>query len=104
MSEFRLSEEAEAELDSIWLYVARESGSIETATRVAEHITDRFWLLARHPQIGRKRDDDLRPGIRSFLAGDYVILHRVQSDEVVLILHVIHSSRDIAALLDEPNA
>ena len=103
MAEFRLSEEAEAELDEIWLYVARASGSIETATRVVENISDRFWLLARHPNIGRKRDDDLYPGIRSLLADDYVILHRVQSDDVVLILHVIHSSRDLAALLEEGN-
>lgn len=34
MSEFRLSPEAEAELDSIWMHIARESGSIEIATRV----------------------------------------------------------------------
>lgn len=104
MGEFRVSEEAEAELDDIWLYIARESGNIETATRVVEHISDRFWLLVRYPSIGRKRDDDLRPGIRSFPAGDYVILHRVESDKVILILHVIHSSRDIAALLGERNA
>ena len=34
MAEIRLSPEAEAELDEIWLYIARESGSIEVATRV----------------------------------------------------------------------
>jgi hypothetical protein len=34
---------AEAELDDIWLHIARESGSIDIATRVLECITDRFW-------------------------------------------------------------
>jgi plasmid stabilization system protein ParE len=63
MSEFRLSPEAEAELDAIWIRIARDSGSIDTATRVVEGIIERFWLLARYPYIGRRRDDDLGPGL-----------------------------------------
>jgi plasmid stabilization system protein ParE len=46
MSEFRLSPEAETELDDIWVYIARESGSIDVATRVGDGIAERFWLLA----------------------------------------------------------
>ncbi len=99
MSEFRLSPEAEAELDGIWIYVARESGSIDIATRVLESITERFWVLAQYPFVGRHRDHDLRPGLRSFVADDYVIIHRIVDDDVVLILHVVHGSRDLAALL-----
>jgi ATP-dependent DNA ligase len=49
MSEFRLSPEAEAELDGIWVHIARETGSIDIATRVLENLTERFWLLARYP-------------------------------------------------------
>ena len=97
MSEFRLSPEAEAELDGIWIHMARDSGSVDLATRVVEGINERFWLLARYPYIGRRRGD-LGPGVRSFAAGDYVILHRIVEDDVVLILHVVHGSRDIAAL------
>jgi len=47
VSEFRFAPAAEAELDGIWLYIVRESGSVELATRVVEGITQRFWLLAR---------------------------------------------------------
>lgn len=89
----RLSPEAESELDGIWLRVASESGSIESADRIIDAITDRFWLLARHPQIGRRRDD-LRSGLRSFSAEDYTILYRIDDDDV-LILHVVHGARDI---------
>lgn len=39
---FPLLPEAEAELDSIWLYVARESGSVEIANRLIDAITERF--------------------------------------------------------------
>ena len=98
MSEFRLAPEAEAELDDIWLYVARESGSIDIATRFVENITEHFWFLARYPYLGRARDEDLRPGLRSFPVGDYLIIHRIADDEVVLILHVVHGSRDIETL------
>jgi len=99
MSEFRLSPEAEAELDAIWLHIARGSGSIDIATQVVEKIGERFWLLARYPYLGRTRDDDLKPGLRSFPADDYVIIHRVEPDSTVLILHIFHGSRDIAGLL-----
>jgi toxin ParE1/3/4 len=99
VSGFRLSAEAEAELDDIWLYLARESGSIKLASRVVENITERFWLLARYPYLGRARDEDLRPSLRSFRADDYVIIHRIEADDAVLILHVIHGSRDIVTFL-----
>jgi toxin ParE1/3/4 len=99
MSEFRLSPEAEAELDGIWDYIARESGIVEVATRTVENIAERFWLLASYPHMGRRRDHDLRPGLRSLAAEDYVIIHRVLEGGVVLILHVLHGSRDIEAFL-----
>ena len=98
MSEFRLSPEAGAELDGIWIHMARASGSVDFATRVVEGINERFWLLARYPYMGRRRDD-LASDLRSFPAGDYVIIHRIVEDDVVAILHVVHGSRDVAALL-----
>jgi toxin ParE1/3/4 len=100
MGGFRLSPEAAADLDDIWLYVARESGSIDAANRLIDSLTVRFVLLARHPHIGRQRDADLRPGLRSFSVGEYVIIYRIQ-DEDVVILHVMRGSRDIAALWRE---
>ncbi len=99
MSEFRLAPEAEAELDGIWLHIARASGSVDIATSVVERITERFWLLARYPYLGRAQDEDLRPGLRSFPADDYVIIHRVDEDQAVLILHVVHGNRDVAAFI-----
>ena len=49
--------------------------------------------------IGRSRDDDLRPGLRSFHAGEYIIIYRVEDDEDVRILHVMRASRDVKVLL-----
>jgi toxin ParE1/3/4 len=91
------SPQADSDLDSIWYYVASESGSVEIADRLIDTITDRFFLLANYPNIGRSRDDDLRPGVRSFLVGEYVIIYRLR-DEDVLILRVLRGSRNIEAL------
>jgi plasmid stabilization system protein ParE len=51
----RVSPQAEADLDGVWYYVAKESGSIETANHLIDSITDRFFLLSRHPHLGRSR-------------------------------------------------
>jgi toxin ParE1/3/4 len=64
-------------------------------------ITNRFYLFAMHPNIGRARDRDLRPGLRSFAVGEYVIIYRIHEDDV-LVLRVLHGSRDIAALFGSP--
>jgi toxin ParE1/3/4 len=92
------SPEADRDLDDIWLYIARQSGSVDTAERLIDLITDRFFLLSRHPYLGRARDQDLRPGLRSFPVGAYVIVYRIQEADVV-ILRVLHGSRNITELL-----
>lgn len=62
-----------------------------------DSIAARFALLSHQPYIGRRHDEDLRPGVRSFVVGDYVIAYRVDGDNV-LILRVLRGSRDIEAL------
>ena len=85
-------------MDDIWYYIARESGSADIAERLVHSLTERFYLLARNPNIGRRRDDDLSLGVRSFPVGAYVILYRVERGDV-LIQHVVRGSRNLEALL-----
>ena len=73
MNEIRVSPEAEVQIDDIWLYVARESASVEIANRVIDGIAARFGLLARYPAAGRVRED-LGKGVRSFAADGYLIV------------------------------
>jgi plasmid stabilization system protein ParE len=70
----RVSPAAEHDLDDIWYYVAKESGSIEIANHLIDTITDRFFLLAGFPYIGRSRDNDFGIKCRSFAIGEYVII------------------------------
>ena len=98
--DFRVAPQAESDLDEIWYFLATESSNVDVADRVIDSITARFVLLARQPYIGRRRDEDLRPGVRSFVVGEYVIAYRVDGDNV-LILRVLRGSRDIEALFRE---
>lgn len=93
----RVAAEAETDLDDIWFYTAKASNSIEIANRLIDSITDTFFLLAKYPHLGRRRDQDLRPALRSFPVGTYVVIYRVERDKV-LILRVIRGSRNIEAL------
>jgi toxin ParE1/3/4 len=92
----RVAQRAEADLDDIWLYVARESSSIEIANRLIDSITDRFLTLAHFPYMGRSREEDFGPGYRSLPVGEYVIVYRVENEDV-LVLRVVHG-RQIEAL------
>ena len=99
----RLAPQAQADLDDIAYYVFVESGSIDTADRLIESITTRFRLLGTHPRAGRRRDD-LRPGLRGFPVGEYVILYRLDENDAV-ILRVMGGRMDIESVLqNEPPA
>jgi toxin ParE1/3/4 len=100
MKQLLLAPEAAEELEHIWRFIATESESLEVADRITETISDRFELLALNPYLGRRRDHDLRIGLRTFPVGNYLIVYRIE-DDAVLILHVIHGSRRIEALLGD---
>lgn len=70
---------------------------MEIADRVIDSLADRFYLVSIHPYIGRRRDEELRPGIRSFPVGNYVVLYRVE-DVDVFVLRVLHGRRNIESL------
>jgi toxin ParE1/3/4 len=94
---FRLAKRAEADLEDIAYYIAKESGSLDTARGVIESIMGRIHMLGANPYAGRARDEDLGPGRRSFPADRYIIVYRIAGQDV-LILRVAHSRRDIEAL------
>ena len=90
----RVSSRARSDLDDIWRHVVTEGGSESAADGVVDLITDRFLLLSDWPRLGRARND-LRRGLRSFPAGDYVIFYRITRAGGV-IQRVLHGHRDIA--------
>lgn len=92
MIKYRLAPLAKADLDGIWLYVARNAG-LETADRVIDSIADRFKMLAQMPRLGRLRPD-LGPAVRVFPAASYLIYYRERDRGGTLIARVFHAKRD----------
>jgi len=95
----RLAPQARAELSNIWTYIARESGNVAAADGVIDAITERFYLLAEFPHMGRARED-LQSGLRSFPVGQYVIIYTIDDGDVQ-ILHVFHGRQDIEGRLGQ---
>jgi toxin ParE1/3/4 len=93
----RIAPQAEADLDSIWLYVATESASVEIADRLIDSLTSRFLLLARHPYVGRSREHEFGPGMRSLAVSEYVIVYTIEA-EALAILRVVHGRRDLDSI------
>src|SRR5438270_12285864 len=96
----RIAPQAEADLDDIWLHVAKVSGNLDIATRLIDTISARFSFLAGFPYLGRARDEDFGAGSRSFAVGEYVIVYSVEADGVS-ILRVVHGRRDLKGIFDE---
>lgn len=88
---YRVSEDAERNLEEIFLYWASRA-SLETAERVIDRITERFWLLGEHPDAG-KAAGDIAAGVRCFPAGRYLIYYR-KTRRGTDILHIFHGARD----------
>ena len=94
MSEYSLDEQAEQDLDEIWLTIAEDSP--DAADRMIDRLTDSFVLLAGQPLIGRERPE-LAPNLHSFSVGSYVIFYRPTTAGVD-IARVLHGLRDINTL------
>jgi len=91
VSEAHISEKALDDLDEIWDYIARDSQA--AADRHIARLREKCQVLADNPGFGTRRDD-LRPGMRSFPVGSYLILFQRAADGIDVI-RVIHGYRDI---------
>jgi toxin ParE1/3/4 len=73
MSRSELTDRAEADLEDIWVHIARDSPA--DATRFINRILERCERLADMPGTGRSRSD-LGPNLRSVALGNYLIFYR----------------------------
>jgi len=82
---------SDEDLIAIWMHIAEDNPG--AADRVLDAIAQRWEQLARHPQSGMARDD-ITPGLRHLITGQYMTLYRIQ-DQGIEILRVIHGRRRI---------
>jgi len=94
MSNYSVSPQADKDLIEIWQFISQES--VEAADNLLDSFVEKFELIADHPQAGRTRSE-LARNLRSFPVGRYIIFYRLGRD-VVEIVRVLHSARDIYAI------
>jgi toxin ParE1/3/4 len=85
---------AQADIDEIWDYIARDS--VPNADRFVDRIERRFDLLPDNAGVGVARDD-LRPGLRRFTHARYLIYDRSIRGGIEVV-RVVHGARDESAL------
>jgi toxin ParE1/3/4 len=97
MSQIERRPRASADLSEVWEFLAEESE--ERADSFIDRIDAKFRTLATQPLMGRARPE-LGARIRSLAVPPYVIFYEPLADGV-LILRVLHGSRDIASQFDQ---
>jgi toxin ParE1/3/4 len=96
VAELFVSRRAKEELRQVWRYIAAENPA--AADRLLLRIDDKLQILRDFPDIGTLRDD-IRPGFRMLVEGNYLLLyeHDTANDAVELIA-VVDGRRDLSGL------
>jgi len=88
------SEEAEQDLEDIWLYIAGNNPS--AATEFVYKIKNACdVLLAENPKVGKERND-LVEGLRQFSVQKRLIFYRIHAENIEIV-RIFHGSQDIDA-------
>ena len=94
MSLYRVSRQARADLDDLWLYIAADNRS--AADRCIDQLIAKFQTLATQPEMGRSRPE-LAESLRSLPVGNYVIFYRPMQDGIEVV-RILSGFRDMPSL------
>lgn len=92
-NKFRKRPQADADLDSIWSYIAADN--VKAADSLIARIGSVFEMLVQNPLAGRVRGE-LAQGLRSFAVANYVIFYNPQPDGIEIV-RVMNGRQDIDA-------
>jgi toxin ParE1/3/4 len=87
------SPDAVGDLAEIWSYYLNVAGR-DAANNIVREIDKACRLLEEHPFAGRARNE-VRPGLRSFVAAPHMVFYRLNRDGVAQIARVLDGRRDI---------
>jgi toxin ParE1/3/4 len=88
---YYLLPQAETDLEEIGDYLAERSP--RAALQLLEALQERWTLLGCYPLTGKARDD-LHPGVRCAIVGQYLSFYRV-TDRGIEVIRVLHGRRNI---------
>ena len=89
---------SQAHLDLVEIAVRIAGEHPTAADRWLDLIDKKCQLLARMPELGRKRPDLARE-LRSLPVGNYVIFYRPM-DDGIQVIRVLHGVRDLPPLFE----
>jgi toxin ParE1/3/4 len=94
MSQVTRTDQADEDLVEILAYLGQHIPP--AANRFAADVERACRLLAQLPEMGALCEE-LAPGLRRFPIGKYVLFYQ-PTDDAIVVIRVVHGSRDIPAL------
>lgn len=88
----RISKRADADLDAIWHYIARDNPP--AADRLEDALHAAMRMLAEYPGLGNTRPDVANPAYRFWTVNPYILAYRVEGNTLTVV-RVLHGARDI---------
>ena len=95
---FIVSSEAAADLREIVDFIAENNPS--AAHRFLARMREEIGRIAAHPRIGHARMDLTDRPLRFWPVARYLVIYREEVGKPVEVVRVLHSARDVAALLE----
>jgi toxin ParE1/3/4 len=93
--------QAEHDLDEIGAYIARDNR--KAAVRILTVIRTRLRRLRKFPRAGQALGLLDHPDLRRIVFGNYLIVHALSRDAVIIV-RILHGARDLeTALRDTAN-
>jgi toxin ParE1/3/4 len=99
VTRFRLSSEAEKDLDEIKLYLMRQGG-VGLARRVLREIRRELNFLSATPGAGHARDDITGEPVKFWSVFSYMIVYD-PSAKPLGIARILHGSQDFESLFQQ---
>jgi toxin ParE1/3/4 len=94
MVQIKWLRQAIADLNEIYEYISQDSARY--AERQVERIWERTLILKQHLHAGKKVNELNREDICELIEGRFRIIYQIMSDEMIHILMVHHSARDLS--------
>ena len=92
---YRISRRANADIESICDYIAKDNP--EAAERLDERIHNTIQMLAHFPRMGHLRSDVADKRYLFWTVDRYVISYRLKGKQLIVV-RIVHGSRDFRKL------
>ncbi len=100
MMMFKISNEAQNDLENIWLYTS-ETWSTEQADRYYNLILDEIEYLAENPDVGKDYSHVRRGYLRSKVKSHFIFYKINKKENQIEIIRVLHQQMDVENRLND---